>query len=137
MSHAEQPEMVLVHPSRGLPLVRGKNQPSGVVDTLYSSPASRDSKLGGLSRIPVCHCFATGLSRACSYGSSAEDIISKYKEVLTRLDVRRNLVGEVINLLREEAEIVDFRMTGDASPDPDDNSFVDAQNRDGPPSLQL
>ena len=53
----------------------------------------------------------------------SEDIISESKEVLTRLGVRRNLVGEVINLLREEAEFVDVRITGDASPDPDDNPF--------------
>lgn len=53
----------------------------------------------------------------------SEDIISEYKEVLTRLGVRRNLVGEVINLLREEAEFVDVRITRDASPDPDDNAF--------------
>ena len=53
----------------------------------------------------------------------SEDIISEHKEVLTRLGVRRNLVGEVINLLREEAEFVDVRITGDASPDPDDNPF--------------
>jgi predicted nucleic acid-binding protein len=46
-----------------------------------------------------------------------------YKDILTRLDVRRNLVGEVINLLREEAEFVDVRVTSDASPDPDDNPF--------------
>jgi predicted nucleic acid-binding protein len=53
----------------------------------------------------------------------SEDIVSEYKEVLTRLSVRRNLVGEVINLLREEAEFVDVRITSDASPDPDDNPF--------------
>jgi len=53
----------------------------------------------------------------------SEDIVSEYKEVLTRLAVRRNLVGEVINLLREEAEFVDVRITSDASPDPDDNPF--------------
>ena len=53
----------------------------------------------------------------------SEDIVSEYKEVLTRLGVRRNLVGEVINLLREEAEFVDVRITSDASPDPDDNPF--------------
>ena len=46
----------------------------------------------------------------------SEDIISEYKEVLTRLGVRRNLVGEVINLLREEAEFVEVRITSDASP---------------------
>ena len=53
----------------------------------------------------------------------SEDIVSEYKEVLTRLGVRRNLVGEVINLLREEAEFVDVRITSDASLDPDDNPF--------------
>ena len=46
----------------------------------------------------------------------SEDIISEHKEVLTRLGVRRNLVGEVINLLREEAEFVEVRITSDASP---------------------
>ena len=53
----------------------------------------------------------------------SEDIVSEYKEVLRRLGVRRNLVGEVINLLREEAEFLDIRITSDASPDPDDNPF--------------
>ena len=53
----------------------------------------------------------------------SDDIFSEYKEVLTRLGVRRNLVGEVINLLREEAEFVDVRISSDASPDPDDNPF--------------
>ena len=53
----------------------------------------------------------------------SEDIVSEYKDILTRLGVRRNLVGEVINLLREEAEFVDVRVTSDASPDPDDNPF--------------
>ena len=53
----------------------------------------------------------------------SEDIVSEYKEVLTRLGVRRNIVGEVINLLREEAEFVDVRITSNASPDPDDNTF--------------
>jgi len=43
--------------------------------------------------------------------------------VLKRLGVRRNLIGEVINLLREEAELVDLRITADLSPDPDYNVF--------------
>jgi predicted nucleic acid-binding protein len=66
----------------------------------------------------------------------SEDIVSEYKDILTRLGVRRNLVGEVINLLREEAEFVDVRVTSDASPDPDDNTFVPVRNRRGPRSLQ-
>jgi len=43
--------------------------------------------------------------------------------VLRRLGGRRNLIGEIINLLREEAELVDLRITADLSPDPDDNVF--------------
>lgn len=52
-----------------------------------------------------------------------EDILSEYKGVLSKLGVRRNLVGEIINLLREEAEFVTVRNEGNLSPDPDDNLF--------------
>jgi putative PIN family toxin of toxin-antitoxin system len=52
-----------------------------------------------------------------------EDILSEYKGVLMRLGVRRNLVGEIINLLGEEAEFVDVRGQSDVSPDPNDNTF--------------
>jgi predicted nucleic acid-binding protein len=52
-----------------------------------------------------------------------EEILSEYKGVLSRLGVRRNLVGEIINLLREEAEFVAIRSEDDLSPDPDDNVF--------------
>ena len=52
-----------------------------------------------------------------------EEILSEYKEVLTRLGVRRALVGRIINLLREEAELVDVRVASDESPDPKDNAF--------------
>ena len=52
-----------------------------------------------------------------------EEILSEYEVVLTRLGVRRNLVGEIVNLLREEAEFVAVRGEVDVSPDPDDNAF--------------
>ena len=52
-----------------------------------------------------------------------EEILSGYKAVLSRLGVRRNLVGEIINLLREETEFVVVRAQHDVSPDPDDNAF--------------
>jgi putative PIN family toxin of toxin-antitoxin system len=52
-----------------------------------------------------------------------EEILSEYKAVLTRLGVRRPLAGEIINLLREEAEFVDVREESDVSPDPNDNAF--------------
>ena len=47
-----------------------------------------------------------------------EEILSEYKGVLSRLGVRRNLVGEIINLL-----IVTIRNKDNLSPDPDDNVF--------------
>lgn len=52
-----------------------------------------------------------------------EEILSEYKGVLSRLGVRRNLVGEIINLLREEAEFVTIRSEVNLSPDPADNAF--------------
>ena len=56
-------------------------------------------------------------------GLVTEEILSEYKGVLSRLGVRRNLVGEIINLLREEAEFVILRSEDNLSPDPDDNVF--------------
>lgn len=51
------------------------------------------------------------------------EILSEYKEVLARLGVIRSLIGEVVNRLREAAEIVEVRNTIDISPDPADDPF--------------
>ena len=45
-----------------------------------------------------------------------EEILSEYKGVLGKLGVRRHLVGEIINLLREEAEFVTIRSEDNLSP---------------------
>jgi hypothetical protein len=52
---------------------------------------------------------------------ATEEILAEYKDVLTRLGVRRNVISDVINRLREEAEFIDIRLTFDVSPDPGDN----------------
>ena len=52
-----------------------------------------------------------------------EEILSEYKGVLGKHGVRRHQVGEIINLLREEAEFVAIRSEDNLSPDPDDNAF--------------
>ena len=52
-----------------------------------------------------------------------EEVLSEYKGVLTRLGVRRHLIGEIINMLREEAEFVDVRQESEVSPDPNDNAI--------------
>ena len=52
-----------------------------------------------------------------------EDILDEYKEVLKRLRVRPNLIGKVINLIRERAEEVKVRASTQISPDPKDDPF--------------
>jgi predicted nucleic acid-binding protein len=51
----------------------------------------------------------------------SEDILAEYKELLRRLGVRPNLIGGIINLLREEAEMIEVRSTREISPDPGDD----------------
>ncbi len=52
-----------------------------------------------------------------------EDILEEYKEVLKRLRVRPNLIGNVINLIRERAEEIQVRSLVELSPDPKDDPF--------------
>lgn len=52
-----------------------------------------------------------------------EEILAEYKAVLSRLHARRSVVGALINLLREEAELLDVRATARLSPDPGDDPF--------------
>lgn len=52
-----------------------------------------------------------------------EDILDEYKEVLKRLRVRSNLIGRVVNLIRERAEAVKVSASVEISPDPKDDSF--------------
>ena len=52
-----------------------------------------------------------------------EDILDEYKEILKRLGVRPSLIGTVINLVRERAEVVKVRSLAEISPDPQDDAF--------------
>lgn len=52
-----------------------------------------------------------------------EDILEEYKEVLKRLRVRPNLVGKVINLIRERGEEMRVHASAQISPDPKDDAF--------------
>ena len=52
-----------------------------------------------------------------------EDILDEYKEVLKRLGVRSNLIGSVINLIRERAEQIDVHGSFEISHDPKDDPF--------------
>ena len=51
------------------------------------------------------------------------DIVNEYKAVLGRLRVRPALIGTIVNLLREEAEVVRSTAAIEAHPDPGDSPF--------------
>ena len=51
------------------------------------------------------------------------DIVNEYKSVLGRLRVRPALIGTIVNLLREEAEVVRSTAAIEAHPDPGDSPF--------------
>ena len=52
-----------------------------------------------------------------------EDILEEYKEVLKRLHVRPNVIGKVVNLIRERADEVKVHASAQISPDPKDDAF--------------
>jgi uncharacterized protein len=52
-----------------------------------------------------------------------EDILDEYKEVLKRFRVRSGVIGNVINLIRERAEVVKVNISTQISPDAKDDAF--------------
>jgi predicted nucleic acid-binding protein len=53
----------------------------------------------------------------------SDEILLECKRVLTRLGVRRLLTGKIVNLLREDAELVPASALSEISPDPRDAPF--------------
>jgi predicted nucleic acid-binding protein len=53
----------------------------------------------------------------------SDEILLEYKRVLARLGVRRPLTGKIVNLLREDAELVPASALSEISPDPRDAPF--------------
>jgi predicted nucleic acid-binding protein len=98
-------------------------RPKGVIDTsvLVAGVA------GFRSPPQTCNPSALLLHDWLSHGTFvwlvSEEILTEYKEVLRRLGVRRPLIGRIINLLREEAELVQPALAGGLSPDPADDPF--------------
>jgi len=94
-----------------------------VIDTSVLVAGIAGFRSRGVVRNPSASLLRDWLESATFTWLVSGDVLAEYKEVLARLGVRRNLIGEVINLLREEAEFVDVRFTVDLSPDPGDNPF--------------
>jgi predicted nucleic acid-binding protein len=94
-----------------------------VIDTSVLVAGVAGFKSGRTAENPSASLLRDWLENGTFTWLITEDIVAEYKGVLTKLGVRRNLVGAIINLLREEAEFVDVRVASDVSPDPDDNVF--------------
>jgi predicted nucleic acid-binding protein len=94
-----------------------------VVDTSVVVAAVAGFKPGRAAKNPSASFLRDWLEHGTFVWLVTEEVLSEYKSVLTRLGVRRHLVGEIINLLREEAEFVDVREESYVSPDPNDNAI--------------
>lgn len=103
---------------------RKRKRPRGVVDT--SVLVAGIAGLKSLDNAP--RNASARLLRDWIEGNSfvwlvSDEIILEYKQVLTRLGVRRAVVGRLINLIQEEAELIPVSTFPDISPDPGDDPF--------------
>ena len=101
-----------------------KRKPRGVVDTsvlVAGISGFREPFLAGKNpSADVLHRWA---EKNHFVWLITEDMLEEYKEVLKRLRVRPNLIGRVVNLIRERAEDVKVHASAQISPDPEDDVF--------------
>jgi len=104
-------------------LARRKERPRGVIDTSVLVAGVSGFKSWQALRNASALFLHEWIEHETFTWLVTEEILTEYKGVLSRLGVRRNLVGGIVNLLREEAEFVTVPWERDLSPDPDDNAF--------------
>lgn len=101
-----------------------KRKPRGIVDTsvlVAGISGFREPFLAGKN--PSADVLHEWAERNNFLWLITEDILEEYKEVLKRLHVRPNVIGKVVNLIRERAEEVKVRSAAEISPDPKDDPF--------------
>jgi putative PIN family toxin of toxin-antitoxin system len=107
-----------------LPRKARKRKPRAVVDTSVLVAGISDFREPFISgRNPSADALHHWAGRNNFVWLISEDILDEYKEVLKRLRVRPNLIGTVINLIRERAEEINVRPLAELSPDPKDDPF--------------
>jgi uncharacterized protein len=107
-----------------LPQKAKKRKPRAVVDTsvlVAGISGFREPFVSG--RNPSADVLHEWAERNNFLWLITEDILEEYKEVLKRLRVRPNLIGKVVNLIRERAEEVKMQVSAQISPDPEDDVF--------------
>ena len=112
-------------------MARREKQSRGVVDTSVVVAGVAGFKSGRTVENPSASFLRDWLEHGTFVWLVTEEVLTEYKGVLTRLGVRRHLVGEIVNLLREEAEFVDVRDESDVSPDPNDNAICACAEQGG------
>lgn len=104
------------------PRKRSRRRPRGVVDTSVL--------LAGVAgfRNVGHNASASLLKRWVSDNTFtwliSEQILDEYKEVLARQKVRREVIGRIINLMREEASLVPVKRTETVSPGSGGRSYL-------------
>jgi predicted nucleic acid-binding protein len=109
-----------------------RKRPRGVVDTsvLIAGIAGLKS-LDIPLKNPSANLLRAWIERDTFVWLVSDEILLEYKRVLARLGVRRPLIGKVINLLREEAELVSVTVLPSISPDPGDDRLVKLRRKGG------
>jgi len=104
--------------------VQKRKRPRGVVDTsvLVAGIAGLKSLEIG-PKNPSAKLLRDWIKGDTFVWLVSDEILLEYKHVLTRLGVRRPVIGKVINLIREEAEHIAVSTLPDISPDPGDDVF--------------
>jgi predicted nucleic acid-binding protein len=107
-----------------LPPKAKKRKPRVVVDTsVLVAGISGFRELSVPGKYPSADLLRKWAEKSDFVGLIAEDILDEYKEILKRLRVRPELIGRVVNLIRERAEEVRVRPSVEISPDPQDDPF--------------
>ena len=101
-----------------------RKRPRGVVDTSVLVAGIAGLKASEIApKNPSAKLLRNWIESNTFVWLITDEIVSEYKQVLARLGVRRSLIGKIINLLREEAELMASTRLPDISPDPGDDLF--------------
>ena len=104
--------------------VQKRKRPRGVVDTSVLVAGIAGFKSTEIApKNPSANLLRDWIEGDTFVWLVSNEILLEYKRVLARLGVRRPLVGKIINLLREEAELVPVLALPSISPDPGDDPF--------------
>jgi putative PIN family toxin of toxin-antitoxin system len=101
-----------------------RKRPRGVVDTSVLVAGIAGLKSPEIApKNPSANLLRNWIEEDTFVWLVSDEILVEYKRVLGRLGVRRALIGKIVNLLREQAELVPSSLLPNISPDPGDDPF--------------